>query len=225
MDEFDTGLATEGQTGLATEGQTGLATEGQTDHSPHPEPGPHPAQVVSQIPPTERLVDVTDTTATPRYPKRIHEIVVDGRVREYEFKFGETPTRMPFAHGMKFLHIPSFEVRHLDGTLIPPLPNFDEQGNSGAPPVLRPSQVIAELDELSEESLVRRCNAISGGERMMVENGQDSLVRFLLNREIRKREAAASKEAVETDVGVATITNEPTDKAMDSLFAGMSGDA
>lgn len=225
MDEFDPGAAIE---------------QAQSDQGPHrnidaanPDAvtvaanvhgtEPQPAQAVSQIPQTERMVDVTDTTATPRYPKRIHEIVADGRIVEHTFRFGKEPTRMPYAHGMKFLHIPSFEVRHLDGTLIPPLPNLAEQGNGVL--ALRASQVIAELDELSEEALVRRCNAISGGERMLVSNGKDSLVRFLLNREIRKREAAASKEDAETDVGGATMSNEPAAGAMDSLFAGMSGDA
>ena len=181
-----------------------------------------PTPEVPEPPRTEQVVHVTDTTQTPRWPSRKHEIVVGGRILEIEFIFGK-PTILPFSHAMKFLHIPSFECKHPDGTLIPPLPNIAEQSNSGGALLLRVSQVVAELDELSEDSLVRRCNALSGGERMVITSGRNSMIQFLVNRETRKREAKTSKEGSETDVGGATIAEEPGN--MDNFFTGMSGDA
>ncbi|KKL65181.1 hypothetical protein LCGC14_2157560 [marine sediment metagenome] len=226
MDEFDTDLVEkEGDSAFrnidAGNKQAETILNPQPQHAGAqvqfgPVPNPEPATVS-----TEKLVAVTDTTCSPRYHTRKHEIIVDGRTLEYEFKFAHA-TPMPFSHAMKFLHIQSFECRHPDGTLIPPLPNLAEQSNSGAAPVLRPSQVIAELDELSDDALVRRCNAISGGEQMSVTSGKDSLVRFLLNRETRKQEAEASKReaAVEVEAGI-EISAEPAGADMDRLFGGI----
>ena len=225
MDEFDDAIGTQ-------EGEPPLANidprnpDAQTILNPEPQiqagPVPHPEPVAA---PAERIVNVTDTTTTPRYHTRKHEIVVDEIIKEYTFKFGRA-TPMPFAHAMKFLHIPSFECRHPDGTLIPALPDVAGRGNSGAPPALLPDEVIAKLDELTEEALVRRCNAISGGEQMTVTSGKDSLVRFLVNKETRKQEAEASKREgeVEVDAGV-TMRDEPAGAELDRLFDGMRDDA
>lgn len=140
-------------------------------------------------------VFVTDSTATPGYPTRTHEIIVNGNNVQYEFQHGKS-CEMPYAHGMKFLGIESFEVKHRDGTRIPTLPNVAERANGQQPPKLRPDEVIAKFDELSEEALIRRSNAIPGGERFTGQSDRDALIGFLLDRGRNEQAPAAGTKSV-----------------------------
>ena len=74
----------------------------------------------------------------------------------------------------------------------PPSPVYDTEKRADTQTIpLEPHESIAELDELETESLVRRANAISGGEKFTGQSDRVALILFLLDRRRNEQAPAA----------------------------------
>jgi hypothetical protein len=126
----------------------------------------------------------------PDHSQRVHLQMIDGRLMQFVFKYGE-PLGMPFEHAMKFL-------RHSDGFLVqerlddghlrtyePPPPDLDPHNPQGNRITLGDSQVIAELDELTHEALKVRAAMEAGGEKTKAFS-KERLIAFLVQRRKEK---------------------------------------
>jgi hypothetical protein len=134
------------------------------------------APAVAPAPPTDLMV--TDTTATPNYPKRIHTIVVAGTEISYTFEAGK-PTQMPLAHAMKFVKNEAFiVVDPATGRRYEPFADPSQRQVQIAS--LAPGQVIASLDELTSKALLFRCQSLNGGERYGANSDRREMIAFIV---------------------------------------------
>jgi hypothetical protein len=120
---------------------------------------------------------------------RTHCQIVDGIEMPFSFTHGQ-PTEMPASVAMKFLKIPEFVVTGHDGKRVARTPDQPDE-HSRKPFVLRDDQVVADLSELTEDALWRRCQQAQGGERLGRDAGRGRMTDFLVKA--RQTEQAARR--------------------------------
>ena len=110
---------------------------------------------------------------------RVHEPIPG---TSYALKFNEW-TPMPESHARVFLRDAAFEVRDAGEQ---PVRSMTEISLQRALPtaVLPPENVIANLDELTTESLVTRAAMKPGGNRFSSASGRAALISFLIGAEV-----------------------------------------
>ena len=118
---------------------------------------------------------VDPSSIDPNAPPRRHQILVDGGLVTYEFSPG-VPTRMPEAHAMKFLASGFPVVDEKDRSVK----GFRKSEPDGSVPALAPDEVIASLDELTQEALLVRAQAAPGGEAFKRGAKKSDLIDFLV---------------------------------------------
>lgn len=124
----------------------------------------------------EKLFRVTDSSATAEHPVRNHEVMVDGQVRQVEFKYGE-PTVLSMDVAMKFKK-DGFKIADFDGREVKPNAVTDETVRIR----IGDDEVVAKYEELSIDALQMRAVVLPGGERFLqgpVE--KDAVIAFLKN--------------------------------------------
>lgn len=132
-----------------------------------------------------RLFTVTDTSATSSNQKRVHDIFVDGKVKQVEFSYARATT-MPFAEAMKFQK-EGFIVHDEEGLLVP----RPSESTVESIAQFGPDKVIADLGELTREALYSRAAVLSGGEKFSPGSPKDTLIDFI-------KESASKKIAANT---------------------------
>lgn len=131
----------------------------------------------------EPFLLVEDQTATLNYPERTHEIVYDGKVKAFTFKYGEKQ-KMPVDLALKFLKHDAFVVTDPDtGNRYEPTPAAPDMGLGVK---LQPGECVARYDELSLESLIVRAKQLPGGEKLNRNLGKQAVIDFILKQETAK---------------------------------------
>jgi hypothetical protein len=162
---------------------------------------------------------VLDTTAKIRFhdQRDIRKHVplmqqdVPGQTMQFE---PNKPTRMPLDYGMKFLQN-GWIVRGLDGKVIKPPPSINRDANLNEVK-LEADQVIAQLEELSAQALLKRCKILSGSQHLSLPKSKKAdLIGFLL------RAQALTDESASDQTGE---TEEGNQASIDDLTQGMDWD-
>lgn len=137
----------------------------------------------------ERLYEVIDSSCTNAHPLRVHDTMIDGKVKQVKFQYGEK-TWMTFAEAMKFQK-DGFEIRDEDGIVIQRAPdtNTDDLMKLGA------DKVIANLNELTNEALYARCVALPEGEKFKPTSAKKLMTAFLADAAKNKIKGSEPKES------------------------------
>ncbi len=120
---------------------------------------------------------------------RTHCQIVDGVETPFTFYHGKK-TEMPTGVAMKFLKIPEFIVTGHDGKRVERTPDQPDE-HSRKPFMLRDDQVVADLSELAEEALWKRCQQAVGGEKIGRDTSRGIKIDFLIKA--RQAEQAARR--------------------------------
>ncbi|WP_341702622.1 hypothetical protein [Ferrovibrio sp.] len=120
---------------------------------------------------------VTDTTAVPSNPRRVHTVVINGMPIDYTFEAGK-PVEMPAAHAMKFVRVPEFIVTTKEGRRLEPIANPITRHVSIQ--TLDPGQVVAGLNELTNTALLHRAQVLNGGEKYGANSSRDEVIAFIM---------------------------------------------
>lgn len=148
----------------------------------------------------EKLYRVVDSSATAEHPIRNHEVMVDGQVRQVDFRYGE-PTVLPMNVAMKFRK-EGFKVSDFDGHEVKLNAVTDETVRIR----IGDDEVVAKYDELSIDALQMRAVILPGGEKFLQGPIQkDAVIAFL------KAPLAPPVEEVPADPEVLTDA-EPADE-------------
>ncbi len=146
---------------------------------------------------------VLDTTARPPCPVREHEIIVgheygEPLLKSYQFKTGQR-VEMPFEHAAQFLKGEGFVVsRDEEGRDIFEL--TPEGKDHAGRVVLKDHQVVANLSELTLESLHFRCSqlAVKLGETAPPKSAKkEKLVEYLTINAAKTRQSELAESEVD----------------------------
>jgi hypothetical protein len=152
---------------------------------------------------TETLY-VMDTTATPAYPTRTHEHLIDGVPTQFTFAVGQ---KLPLSidKALKFLKDPAFIVTDADGKRYDPTP---KEPTGAAAVELAPNELIARIDELSTDALVIRAKQINGGEGFKKQDGREKIIAFLIEKTAATRANEAARAVPTQAPGSGNIETE-----------------
>jgi hypothetical protein len=123
---------------------------------------------------------VFDTSCTHTHPKRVHDIIVGGklneggRIEQVVFNYGE-PTVLPEEIALKFRK-DGFRVETMEGNVYEAARAVDSVVASR----LAPGETIAQYTELKREALFLRASVIPGGESLK-KASNDELIKFLMD--------------------------------------------
>jgi hypothetical protein len=143
-------------------------------------------------------LEVTDTTCSPTYPRRTHDIMVSGVIRQVTFEIGQ-PQLLPIDVALRFLKDDAFVVtdprtgKKYDPT--PPQPDI----HSGAAFALASDEVVAKLDELTQEALFIRSKQMQGAEDIKKGTPKEKLISFLARSRAKTGTGAPSSRVDEMD--------------------------
>lgn len=135
---------------------------------------------------------VLDTTATDKSGPRKHEMIVEGRVRQYIFQ-PHQPLELPFPVAIKFLKIEAFLRTDEKGEVMPyqRQPKQPHELGAGQKFVLQDHQTIADYKELSNMALYQRALELPGGEN--VEQKREAMIDFIVRTTVQMRKANEEK--------------------------------
>lgn len=162
---------------------------------------------------------VKDTLAEPG-KARVHQIITkmgpDGKtpaeIQTVQLR-SDQGTEMEMDHAMQFLKDKAFIVTDAEGNRVEPVP-VQKDGGTGSL-VLKPNEVIADLNELTTRSLYKRCKVIAGSDKIVEGTEREDMVDFLMRR------AGAQDIAQKTDVAEAMAAagvDQMDSKSLDALF-------
>lgn len=163
-----------------------------------------PAVAAQQNAPEEaETLFVQDTTCPAGFEQdgktplsRTHCQVVDGIEMPFTFFHGKK-TEMPAGVAMKFLKIPEFVVTDHAGKRVARTPDQPDE-HSCKPFVLKDDQVVADLSELAEEALWKRCQQAIGGEKIGRDTSRGIKIDFL----VKARQAEQASRRGPGDTGL-----------------------
>lgn len=138
-----------------------------------------------------KMYEVVDSSCTSQYPSRIHDINIEGKIKQVKFAYGDK-TLLPFAEAMKFQR-DGFEVLDDKGAAMPRAADTPME----IAVRLAPDQVIARLSELTADALYARAVTLPGGEKFKANTSKDTLIGFLAEAAKAKTEPSASEEITE----------------------------
>lgn len=118
---------------------------------------------------------------------RVHDVVIrvdrdetDGRITHVETQSyalrRDKPCQMPLEHAFKFLVDPAFVVKGPNGNRIMPVAKHDESKPLSA---LKDDELVVNIDELSDEALLRRVKVLPGSEGIAANATHAELVIWL----------------------------------------------
>lgn len=133
----------------------------------------NPAATKSEVIGEKRYI-VTDLGVTPDYPKRTHELIVNGKREKFDFMYG---VNQLFSKeiALRFLPIEGFSVSTEDGKIIEPAPKTPENMKH----ILPPEFCVAKLSELKKEALLQRAVPLPGGDVFNVTSTSAEMVEFI----------------------------------------------
>lgn len=141
-------------------------------------------------------LEVTDTTCAPHFPKRTHDIMYEGRIAQVTFELGK-PQPLPLDIAIKFLKDEAFQV--IDpgtGKKYDPTPKQPEAAG-GASFQLAPDEIVAKLDELTQEALYIRVKQFPGTEEFKKGTPKEKLISFLARAKLAQQPSAGAATKVD----------------------------
>lgn len=93
----------------------------------------------------------------------------------------EKGTKMPLSHAMQFLH-PGFRVIGADGKVIKPV---EKRERIVVPVQLKADELLACIDELSDEALFKRAKILPMSEYIDLDTDRDKMIAFIVNHNER----------------------------------------
>lgn len=157
---------------------------------------------------------------------RSHEIIIheydDGRDPDTKIyaltREGDGDgVEMPFPHAMKFLVDKAFVVKNRRGDRI--APPAKTEGGLGALQ-LQPDQVVANLSELSKQSLYKRCAMLPGGERVATTDEPGVMIEFLVQNEKRRRRVTSAAGDADLKLASGDLDGAVDEKTLSGMFGG-----
>lgn len=138
---------------------------------------------------------VIDMTALPGQDDREHQILVDGVARTFKFKAGK-PTALPPEIAVKFLKTDTFKLTDEKGTVLPwrGVPRQPDELQAGEKLILKPEEVVANLDELHDDALWLRVAQLPGGEKANRED-RDAMISYIITTTEARKKANTVNEA------------------------------
>lgn len=100
------------------------------------------------------------------------------------------PCEMPEAHALQFLKDESFIVTDSNGVRIKPVIKKDTDVGKI---VLEDDELIAKYDELTQESLYKRCKIIPGTEHIKKNTRKGDLIEHLMSHEAKRKNVGQSR--------------------------------
>ena len=112
---------------------------------------------------------------------RSHDVIIgrdgdDVQIKTYHLS-SQKGTKMPLDHAMKFLH-PGFRVVDGDGVVIKPV---EKRERIVAPQQLRPDELVAGVEELSDESLFKRAKVLPLSDGITLESSRQEMIDFIVS--------------------------------------------
>jgi hypothetical protein len=143
---------------------------------------------------------VLDTTATPEFPKRVHEMIVDRILKSFTFEHGKG-LEMPREIALKFLKWEAFKLVDAKGNVLDyqRRPKQPEELQAGEALTLADNETVARYDELSNGALQARVLELPGGEQFAVNPSRDAIIRFIV---AHKQKIAATNRSRESDLAM-----------------------
>lgn len=138
-----------------------------------------------------KLYEVCDSSCTQAKPERIHDIIIDGQVKQVKFTYAQK-TMLPFSEAMKFHSKEGFQVLDDKGIVLQRVPETPLE----AAIKLNPDQVIANLSELSSEALYARAVGLTGGEKFRPNSSRGSIIEFL-TKSVKEKTAPSAPDPTE----------------------------
>lgn len=157
-----------------------------------PPPDGTPLKPVESKP---KMYTVFDTNCVDEKKGRLHPIPVgvsrSGQLQQKGYAlFSEQPTEMPPEHAMVFcLADPSFVVLDENGERV--IPAHIRKVSPGDKIELEQGEVIAVYDELTDDSLFKRCKARPTAFEISVTSSRSAMIAFLENAE--QKQAGVSR--------------------------------
>lgn len=118
---------------------------------------------------------VEDLTSHDPTTPRVHRIMVKGQFKDYGFLPGK-PVELPFGVAAKFLIDDAWVVTDHEGNVYRPSPKRVKSEDIKS---LSPTQVIADLSELTTQALYVRSVKFPGGEVLTRATSRDEFIEFL----------------------------------------------
>lgn len=134
-----------------------------------------------------KMFEVIDSSCTASQPSRIHDMVIEGRVKQVVFQYG-AKTMLPYAEAMKFQK-EGFEVQDEKGVVVQRAPETPMETAIK----LKADEVIANLSELSADALYARAVALPDGEKFKPKSSKESMIAFL-TKSVKAKTAASAPE-------------------------------
>lgn len=147
---------------------------------------------------------VLDMTAIPGKGTRIHEMVVEGRIRTFKFEPTEA-LELPVAIAIKFLKHKEFRRTDAHGNLLAyrRQPKQPDELGAGEAFKLEDHQSIADYCELTTVALLQRALELPGGEMLPDKTDRQALIDFLIKSKVKRRAANVERtraKAAQTEV-------------------------
>jgi hypothetical protein len=160
---------------------------------------------------TEGMWAVLDTRAVNKLREHLP-------VAGFAYKLSASQkTFMPQEHAVVFLRSKSFVVFNEMGERVASMPEASAERAGVTRPVLAPGEVIANLDELTDNALLARCKMRPGGERLKAKTARKKLIEFLLDSE-------STSKKTEAEDGDSEIEDMDDDDARKMLENSETGD-
>jgi len=179
--------------------------------APAQQPPARPKAVAPEAAQDPDIYNVTDTTAVPGGPPRVHTQIIDGIETNFTFKHGEA-LAMPRAHAMKFARHREFIVRDAASKRVQPV--HDVMKREVDVKLLQPGQVIAEVRELTMDALLNRAQTLPGGERFGRNSQREDVMLFITQTMIDAQGEVRSGDTGDmADSDVARLLGHTTGRA------------
>lgn len=162
---------------------------------------------------------VMDKNARPPHEPRVHEILTgDGIVEKYSFHHQEF-IKMPAAHAMRFLRDEAFHVSRDEKGLSRIRPMVEAKDEAGNAVAKEPDEVVARLDELKREALLRRALSMPGGDKLGSNVSSANLIAFILGEDVEEEaeETPAPKNKPKKGKGKAGDAEGVVDNNADTM--------
>lgn len=125
----------------------------------------------------------------------------------------QQPCEMPLEDAYTFLVDPAFEVRDSRGRVIRPPSTKKVEGGRV---MLEENEVIANLEELTKDAMLKRCKRFEGSDDIKIATSKDDMMSFLIAHARIKNESGQGRgsEGTVAEMGVADLDSlvDLTDK-------------
>ena len=139
------------------------------------------------------MMGVKDINCTVRYPERFHDIYVEEETFTYKMVRNKH-TEMLYEHACQFAQHDGFEVIDEKGKVFKPLRELRDQMGE-ITNQLDPDEVVANLEELTNDALADRANAMGGS--FARTHAKVKIIDFIANENLKRRAKGSDEREFE----------------------------